>query len=97
MNLLNDKKEIQYLSPYNTDSRINLIFGTSLCRMKRESAEKIYININCKKFHNLFSLPLVISVIMLDMMGGTQCSHEDTKVHKRTNDRPFSLLAFFFL
>jgi hypothetical protein len=65
--------------------------------MKRESAEKIYININCKKLHNLFSLPLVISVIMTDMMGGTQCSHEDTEMHRRTNDRPFSLLTFYSL
>jgi len=39
--------------------------------MKRESAEKIYINTDCKKLHNLFSLPLVISVTMTDMMGGT--------------------------
>lgn len=64
--------------------------------MKRESAEKSYINIDCKKLHNLFSLPLVISVTMTDMTGGTQCSHEDTKVHRRTNDRPFSLFTFFF-
>lgn len=64
--------------------------------MKTERGEKIYININCKKLHSLFSLPFVTSVIMTDIMGGTQRSHEDTKVHRRTNDRPFTLLTFFF-
>jgi hypothetical protein len=66
--------------------------------MKRESAEKRYMNINCKKLHNLYSQPLVISVIMMDMMGATVCSYEDTKVHRMTTTNFFFseiLLEFY--
>jgi len=44
----------------------------------------------------MLSLPLVISVIMTDMMGGTQRSYEDTKNAQKDKWQAFFTTFFFW-